>query len=90
MFIQSRIVSNPLFEMSLSPRHLKEFESKKFVCTGILQNIPQLITQIMFIIATQIHNGITIIALITSITALLMSAIHSCSTTKILETSDIS
>ena len=76
--------------MSLSPRHMKEFGSKKFVCVGILQNMPQLITQIMFIITTQIHNGITIIAIITSMTALFMSAIYSCLTQKILETSYIS
>ena len=84
------MVSNPLFAMSLSPRHIKEFESKKFLVVGILQNIPQIITQILFVVATRIHNGITIIAMITSITAFLMSAIYSCSKQKLLETSDIS
>eukprot|EP01084_Bolivina_argentea_P028769 53422_1 len=61
--------------MGLSPRHLKEFQGKRFYSSVLLENIPQLISQIYFLYLLGEFDESTFVALLSSTISVILSVV---------------
>ena len=61
--------------MGLNPRHLKEFQAKRFYSSLILENIPQLVIQIYFLTLLGAFDEATFVALLSSSISVILSVV---------------
>ena len=61
--------------MGLNPRHLKEFQGQRIYSSVILENIPQLAIQIIFLLRLGAFDEATFMALLSSSVSVVLSVV---------------
>ena len=74
--------------MGLNPRHLKEFQSQRVYSSVILENVPQLILQIVFLTKLGSFDEATFIALLSSSISVILSIVDIWSAQRMLKVMD--
>ena len=85
---QSNLFGHDLFCMGLNPRHLKEFQSKRVYSSVVLENVPQLILQITFLLRLGAFDEATFVALLSSTTSVILSVVDIWSAHRMLKVMD--